>query len=66
MFWQYAVVSQLVRHGHSEEDGLIVLKSRPGEHTLRDQDILATIRQQGHQVAIIFLSGIHFYTGKSN
>lgn len=50
-------------HGYSEEDGLVILKNRPGEHLLRHEDILDAIKENGKSVAVIFLSGIHYYTG---
>lgn len=62
---QYAAVSQLKLHGYTEEDGLIVLQNRPGEHILRTEDILATIKAHGDSVAVIFMSGVHYYTGIS-
>ena len=49
--------------GYSEEQGLIILKSRPGEHCLRTEDILATIEEHGESIALIFLGGINYYTG---
>ena len=65
-FSQYAVVSQLKLHGYTEEDGLIILQNRPGEHTLRPEDILEAIQVHGDSVAVIFLSGVHYYTGRKN
>lgn len=61
---RYAVVSQLNLHGYTEEDGLIILQTRPGEHILRTEDILASIEKHGEHVAVIFLSGVHYYTGQ--
>ena len=60
---QYAVVSQLKLHGYTEEDGLVILQTRPGEHLLRTEDILASIQEHGESIAVIFLSGVHYYTG---
>lgn len=57
-------MSQLKLKGFSEEDGLVILKSRPGEHTLRTEDILALIEEQGDSLAVVFLSGVHYYTGR--
>lgn len=61
---RYAVTSQLQLHGYSEQDGLIILKNRPGEHHLRTEDICSAIEEHGHSVAIVFLSGVHYYTGQ--
>ena len=51
-------------HGHTEEDGLIILKTRPGEHTLRSEDIIAAIEENGPSVSVVFLGGVHYYTGQ--
>ncbi|EFX89028.1 hypothetical protein DAPPUDRAFT_310889 [Daphnia pulex] len=61
---RYAVVSQLKLHGYTEEDGLVILQTRTGEHLLRTEDILAAIQEHGQSVAVVFLSGVHYYTGQ--
>lgn len=61
---RYAVISELGMHGYSEDNGLIILKNRPGEHHLRTEDICSTIEENGESVAVIFLSGVHYYTGQ--
>jgi len=60
---RYAAVSQLALHGYSEESGLIILKPRPGEQILRLEDIVTKIKEEGESVAVVFLSGVHYYTG---
>lgn len=50
-------------HGFTEEDGLIILNTKPGEHVLRTEDIVETIQQHGESIAVIFLAGVHYYTG---
>ena len=59
-------MSQLKLHGYTEENGLIILQNRQGEHTLRPEDILEAIQLHGDSVAVIFLSGVHYYTVKEN
>jgi kynureninase len=49
--------------GYSEEQGLIILKSRPGEHCLRTADILSAIEEHGESIAVVFLCGVNYYTG---
>jgi kynureninase len=51
-------------HGYTEEDGLVILQTRPGEYVLRTEDILASIQEHGESIAVIFLSGVHYYTGR--
>ena len=43
---------------------MIALAPRPGEHTLRTEDILDTIERQGSDIALVLFSGIQFYTGQ--
>ena len=57
------MVSQLKLHGYTEEEGLIVIDPRPNEHILRIEDILDVIDKHGDEIAVIFLSGVQYYTG---
>ncbi|CDH59662.1 kynureninase [Lichtheimia corymbifera JMRC:FSU:9682] len=59
----YAVSSQLRLHGFDPEEALIALAPRQGESTLRTEDIIQTIRND-HQIALVMLSGIQYYTGQ--
>ena len=59
----YAVVSQLEYHGFSE-DALIKLTPREGEELIREEDIKALIDEQGHEIALILLPGVQYYTGQ--
>jgi kynureninase len=61
---QYAVKSQIEFHGLKPEEALIELKPRPGERTLRKEDILATIVREGPTTALIMLGGVNYYTGQ--
>ena len=60
---QYAVQSQVAFHGHAE-DGLLEIAPREGEIPLRTEDILATIENHGHEIALVMLSGVQYYTGQ--
>jgi kynureninase len=61
---QYAVESQLKFHQLNPDVALIELKPRPGEHTLRTEDILQSIKDHGDQLALVLLSGVQYYTGQ--
>lgn len=61
---RYAVESQLRYHGFHPEDGLIELKPRDGERTLRTEDIEAAIAREGDALALILLGGVNYYTGQ--
>lgn len=60
----YAVKSHLNLHGYSVEDALVIAKPREGEHSIRNEDILALIEEHKDTLAVVFLSGIHYYTGQ--
>ncbi|KAJ3356043.1 hypothetical protein GGF32_001729 [Allomyces javanicus] len=61
---QYAVASQVQVHGFDPKDAVIALTPREGEATLRTEDILATIKQHGHEIAVVLFSGVQYYTGQ--
>ena len=60
----YAVESQIKFHGYNVENSLIKLRPRPGEYTLRTEDIIDVINQEGDTVSLIMLGGVNYYTGQ--
>lgn len=61
---QYAFESQVRYHGLDPDDALIELTPRPGEYTLRTEDILRTITDHANQLALVLLGGVQYYTGQ--
>ncbi|KAG1139780.1 hypothetical protein G6F38_009586 [Rhizopus arrhizus] len=59
----YAVVSHLHSRGIDPEIGLLTVAPRPGEQTLRTEDIIKTIKED-NQIAVVMLSGVQYYTGQ--
>jgi kynureninase len=61
---QYAVKSQLEFHGFDPKEGLIELVPRPGEDTLRTEDIESVLAEHGQTIALVLLGGVNYYTGQ--
>lgn len=61
---RYAVESQIRFHGFDPVGSLIELKPRPGEATLRQEDIAALIERDGQSIALIMLGGVNYATGQ--
>ncbi|MBI1216109.1 MAG: kynureninase [Alphaproteobacteria bacterium] len=62
---RYAICSQIRFHGFDPETALIEMKPRAGEHCLRTEDIEKTIAEQGDDIALILIGGVHYYTGQA-
>ncbi|MCY1073546.1 kynureninase [Archangium lansingense] len=62
---QYAVASQVRFHGYSPERDILRLTPRPGEETLRTEDILETIERHGREIALVMLGNVNYLTGQA-
>ncbi|NOT00602.1 MAG: kynureninase [Phycisphaerales bacterium] len=60
----YAVKSQLRYHGFDPADGMIVVKPRPGEFAIRTDDVEQLLRDRGHEIALVMLGGVNYFTGQ--
>ncbi len=60
----FAAESQIRQRGFDPETSLITVEPRPGEETLRSDDLLATIAEHGDSLALILLPGVQYYTGQ--
>jgi kynureninase len=61
---QYAFETQAKYHGFNPDDAVIEVFPREGEHTLRTEDIISTIKQHGDSVAVVLFGGVNYYTGQ--
>ena len=61
---QYAIESQIRFHGLNPEECIIEVAPRPGEYTLRTQDIVQTIEDNKEQLALVLFGGINYFTGQ--
>jgi kynureninase len=61
---QYAVESQVKYHGYAPENAIIEVFPREGETFLRTDDIIETIEKNKDSIALVFFSGVNYYTGQ--
>lgn len=61
---QYALETQASYHGFDPQEAVIEVMPRDGEHTLRTEDIIATIKEHGESVAVVLFGGVNYYTGQ--
>lgn len=60
----YVIESQVKHHGYEYDDAVIELETRKGEHHLRTEDIVKAIEEAGDELALLFFSGVQYYTGQ--
>ena len=61
---QYAFESQLKLHKLNPDEALIELEPRPGEFTLRTEDIISSIEKHSGQLALVIFGAVQYYTGQ--
>ncbi|MBT8252862.1 MAG: kynureninase [Bacteroidia bacterium] len=61
---KYAVESQLRHHGYDDKEGLITWKPRRGEELLNYEDLEKLLKEHGHEIALIMIGGVNYYTGQ--
>ena len=61
---QYMFQSQVHFHGYTQDDAIVEIKRREGEHNIRLKDILAKINEVGDELALVLIGGVNYYTGQ--
>jgi kynureninase len=61
---QYALHSQAALHGLNPHEVIIEIEPRDGEHTIRNEDIIATIEEHANEAAVVIIGGVNYYTGQ--
>ena len=62
---KYAVDSQASCRGYNPAQTVVEQKPRPGESTLRTEDILETIERYGDSIALILFGQVNYLTGQA-
>jgi kynureninase len=60
----YAIKTQIVHHGLSAREALILARPRSGEFTVRTEEILDLIEKHAEELAVILIGGVNFFTGQ--
>ncbi len=61
---QYALETHLAHHGLDPADALIEVASAPGDPLIHTTDIQRAIAHHAHELAVIWMSGLNYYTGQ--
>lgn len=61
---QYALESHIRARGFNPDETLLEIYPRTDEHTWRTEDILTAIEQHKDSLALVLMSGVHYYTGQ--
>lgn len=61
---QYALETHIRSRGLDPADVLIEVSPKAGEDTWQLADLLATLTQHADTLALVLLSGVHYYTGQ--
>ncbi len=60
----YALESQVRFHNLDPDQTIIELHPREGEHSIRKEDVLATIAEHADELALVMIGGVNYYTGQ--
>jgi kynureninase len=60
----YAIKTQIIHHGLSPKDALVLARPRKGEFTVRTEDIIDLIEQHADDLAVIMMGAVNFFTGQ--
>ena len=60
----YAIKTQIVHHGLSPKDALVLARPRKGEFTVRTEEIVDLIEKHANQLAVVMIGTVNFFTGQ--
>ena len=61
---QYALETQARFHGLDPDEVIIEVTPREGEHHIRTEDIIATIKKHADETALVIFGGVNYYSGQ--
>lgn len=60
----YAVASHLETRGLDPAAEMVIARPRAGEALLRTEDLEVLLAERGHEIALVLLPGVQYYTGQ--
>jgi kynureninase len=63
---RHALATHLAQRGLDPDRDLVVVGPRPGESTIRTEDLEAAIAEHAADLAVVFLAGVNFATGQAH
>jgi len=60
----YAIKTQIVHHGLSPKEVLILASPRKGELTVQTEDVLDLMEKHAAELAVVLIGGVNFFTGQ--
>lgn len=61
---QYALETQVRFNGFDPEEAIVEVRPREGEHTIRLEDVVSTIKLHSQSTALVLFGGVNYYTGQ--
>lgn len=61
----YALSSQVRWHGYDPKEAIIVVEPRSGEDCVREEDLVAALKEDGDSIATVLLGGVNFFNGQA-
>src|SRR5947207_25128 len=60
----YAIKTQIVHHGLSPKDALVLGRPRKGKLTVQTEDVLDLMEKHAAELAVVLIGGVNFFTGQ--
>lgn len=61
---RYALKSQLRFHGLDPDADMIEVRPDEGSEVINEEKIYQIIKEQGHEIALLMIGGVNYYTGQ--
>ena len=60
----YALKSHLELYGYNPDEALIEVNPGNGEYSIRNEEIISAIKENGNELALVLIGGVNYFTGQ--